>query len=261
MERLKEYQGHITWMLEEFQSFCRQNQLEFFLAGGSALGAYRHDGFIPWDDDVDIAMLRGDFEKMEQCMEMQGNKLGSLQYSPVEQSIIPEAPIGHLYDIGAVGGRTECAPKLDIHPIDGVPGKKSQQRMQKILSLVYYLGVYHLPTKNKGKAMGLASRFLLFVIPDKLWGLLIRKCKAYFTRWDAAQSQQVCSLFGVAGYGKEVMPREWIYPLQPHLFEGHTFLVPKDPEHYLARLYGDWKVFPPEGKRVPERDGFLYYKG
>ena len=87
------------------------------------------------------------------------------------------------------------------------------------------------------------------------------KCKAYFTRWDAAQSQQVCSLFGVAGYGKEVMPREWIYPLQPHLFEGHTFLVPKDPEHYLARLYGDWKVFPPEGKRVPERDGFLYYKG
>ena len=95
---LKELQQRLVEMLSSFQKFTQQNGMIFFLVGGSALGAVRHQGFIPWDDDVDIAMMREDFEKMEYLMSLQHDRLGEFIYSPVEKHMIPDAPIGYLYD-------------------------------------------------------------------------------------------------------------------------------------------------------------------
>ena len=75
---LKELQQRLVEMLSSFQKFTQQNGMIFFLVGGSALGAVRHQGFIPWDDDVDIAMMREDFEKMEYLMSLQHDRLGQL---------------------------------------------------------------------------------------------------------------------------------------------------------------------------------------
>ena len=114
--------------------------------------------------------------------------------------------------------------------------------------------------KNRGKVIRFVSKTLLLVIPDKIWKFLIHACKRYFTQWDAKRSRRLCSLFGVAGYNNEVMPREWIYPLKKRLFGQYKFLVPGDAEHYLRRLYGKWQELPPKEKRVPARDGYLYFK-
>ena len=65
---LEELQQRLVEMLLAFQEFTQENGVTFFLVGGSALGAVRHQGFIPWDDDVDVAMMREDFEKMEHLM-------------------------------------------------------------------------------------------------------------------------------------------------------------------------------------------------
>ncbi len=166
--KLKKYQDHLMEMLIEFQCFCDEHNIKFFLVGGSALGAFRHQGFIPWDDDIDVAMFRDDFEKMEAFMSGNNNKLKGLDYSPVEDKIIPEAPIGHLYDFNITEVYTH-APKIDIHPIDGVPNNQVQRMIQKYLALIYYLGIYHLPVKNKGRFAREISKILLKIIPDKVW--------------------------------------------------------------------------------------------
>lgn len=259
-DKLKKYQQHLVNMLEQFSEFCDKNELDFFLVGGSALGAYRHDGFIPWDDDIDIAMLRGDFEKMEQYMSEEDNMLKGLTYSPVEHAVIPEAPIGHLYDFRVTSGSKEYAPKIDIHPLDGVPEEKYKRTLQKICALIYYLGIYHLPVKNKGKIIHWISKMLLNVIPDSVWKLLLRKTKEYCTKWNTRQSKNICSLFGVAGYEKEVMPLEWIYPLKWHKFEQTEYCVPGDRDNYLTRLYGNWKQLPNQEERKPVHKSFLYFK-
>lgn len=150
-EDLSALHNRLVEMLTSFQNFTEKNGIQFFLVGGSALGAYRHKGFIPWDDDVDIAMMRSDFEKMERLMKKRGNRLGEFLYSPVENHVIPEAPIGYLYDTAHANKGYENTAKIDIHPIDGVPENRFLRKIQKISSLIYYLSEYRLPVKNKGK--------------------------------------------------------------------------------------------------------------
>ena len=163
---LEELQQRLVEMLLAFQEFTQENGVTFFLVGGSALGAVRHQGFIPWDDDVDVAMMREDFEKMEHLMKMQGNRLGQFVYSPVEKHIIPDAPIGYLYDLLHADAGYENTAKIDIHPIDGVPKSRLLRKVQKWTSLIYYLSEYRLPVKNKGTVVRNISKVILKITPD-----------------------------------------------------------------------------------------------
>ncbi len=256
--QLKEFQQHLKDMLIDFQTYCNDNHLEVFLVGGSALGAYRHQDIIPWDDDIDVAMARKDFERLEDLLGQNDNRIGCMTYAPAEHGLIPEAPVGHLYDLTVVKD-VHNSPKIDIHPIDGVPAGRLQRKLQNITALIYYLGVYHLPTKNKGKFFHNATKVLLWVIPDFLWNIIKRHCKNYFTKWDLDESEYICSLFGVAGYSREVMPKNWVFPLVDIPYGGHEVKVPCNKEEYLSRLYGDWKTLPPKEEQKPTHDSYLHF--
>lgn len=260
MKELEGLQRRLTEMLLAFQSFTNAHGLTFFLVGGSALGAYRHQGFIPWDDDVDIAMMRSDFEKMERIMEEEGNRIGEFVYSPVESHIIPEAPIGYLYDTAHIQKGYENTAKIDIHPIDGVPENGLLRGIQMISSLVYYLSEYRNPVKNKGAKIRSVSRFIIRITPGFLFDFYMRVTKKIMTSWSDRNSEHICSLFGVAGYRREIMPRSYLFPLKETPFAGETFLIPGDIHLYLARLYGDYETLPPEEERYPRHDIYRMYQ-
>ena len=88
--KLRTLQLTLASMLDQLDIFCREHNLPYYLIGGSTLGAVRHQGFIPWDDDVDVAMPRDIFERFEALAE--GKKVGTLYYEPVEKHSFPEAP-------------------------------------------------------------------------------------------------------------------------------------------------------------------------
>ena len=84
--------------------------------------------------------------------------------------------------------------------------------------------------------------------------------KQIFTYWDVFKCRDICSLFGVAGYETEVMPRSYLLPLDKGTFEGETFWVPGDIHRYLERLYGDYEKLPPQEERVPRHEIYRTYQ-
>ena len=93
-----------------------------------------------------------------------------------------------------------------------------------------------------------------------MFDLYMRVTKKIFTSWSDTDSKHICSLFGVAGYKTEVMPRSYLMPLKESPFEGETFLVPGDTHDYLERLYGDYEKLPPEEERYPRHDIYMMYQ-
>ena len=266
-DNLKEYQEYLLKMLLAFDAFCREQKLQYFLAGGSALGAVRHQGFIPWDDDIDLAMLRPDFERLERLLAQQDNRIGQYAYSPVQDQIVPDAPIGHLFYLPGADAKNDPkhahlpyamadAPMLDIHPIDGIPKSGIMKKLQRFLAIVHYMAVYRLPTKNKGRAAHLISGILVKITPGFMFDFYATVSRRLISAWNADRSEFVCSLFGLAGYDREVMRKELLLPYKMVPFEGHMLPVPAREREYLDRLYGNFEQLPPEADRKPKHTGY-----
>ena len=256
---LKEYQSYLLEMLLAFDAFCKEHDVQYFLAGGSTLGAVRHGGFIPWDDDIDLAMLRTDFERLEKILAEQGNKIGKYDYSPVIGQIVPDAPIGHLLYLPEGDYDRADAPKLDIHPIDGLPDSGWKRKVQHFFSIVHYMAVYRHPTKNKGKAAHLISKLLVKTTSDKMFDRYAKWSRRVIMAHNSDRAKQVCSLFGLAGYAREVMDRELLVPYRKTEFEGHMLPVPNKTEKYLEQLYGEYKKLPCEEDRKPKHEGYAKF--
>lgn len=255
MKDIKQRQQKLIEMMRALDELGGKLHIRFFLVGGNALGACRHQGFIPWDDDLDIALFRKDFEILEQYFLQNGCRFGEYIYSPVEYHVIKDAPIGHMYQFTACQdeqGGYEMQSKVDIHPIDGVPSNAFLRKLQSISALGYYLFVYEKPFKNKGKAIRQISKWILKLTPQFMRKAYRKMFKSYFSAFAVEKQDTVCSLFGVQGYGKECMPKSFLEPLERRPFGEDNFFTPADLDLYLTRLYGDYKTLPPKEKQIPE---------
>lgn len=249
---LKGLQSRLLEMYDTFFQKMEEEALDVFLVGGSALGAIRHQGFIPWDDDMDVAMLRPDFERMEQWMAAHDNRLGDFIYLAAENEVHSEAPVGHLYDGKLVEQfGYENVAQIDIHPLDGVPEQSWKRRLQNYASKGYYLFVYNHPTKNKGVWMRRITKFILGVTPEFLRRAYMRWFKGYLTSWNPYESKNICSLFGEAGYQREIIPTGYVIPARYIGFEGRKYKTFDQVEKYLSQRYGNYMELPPKDERKP----------
>ena len=250
MEKIREMQLELVKMIEAVDNVFKENGIQYFLVGGSVLGAIRHKGFIPWDDDMDIGIKRNQFERAEELLA----SLKDYVYEPSDKHIIPDAPLGHLHLVNEVYP-IENSPTLDVFALDGVPGNKQSWKKVKSLANWYHLAVLGRPAQNRGKLVKCATWLLLSVIPKNIWQKIKNFTFQKLTSLDVSTAECIANIWGAWGY-KEFYPREMFDGSVDGEFEGLKLPLPANPDEYLTQMYGDYMTLPPVENRVPRHRTF-----
>lgn len=242
MLEIKSIQLHQLDMLKKLACFLEQENIRFFAIGGTALGAIRHQGFIPWDDDIDLALLRPDYEK-----------LLSIQSKLPEEFFILNPRNNQNYPLLFSKLMNKKIPFVD-HTL-------------KRFALPNYIFIDLFPWDNIDNLQpykSLRHKFRRSVY--KTHGSLIDKIKYCFYRiaygfksprffYDQLQTNLTRkgnkgSVWSSATVEKDSLEYDDIFPLRSVPFEDTYIFIPNNCEKYLANKYGDFMTLPPEKDRV-----------
>lgn len=244
--------------LSFFDNFCRKNNLRYSLAGGTLLGAIRHKGYIPWDDDIDLMMPRPDYERFKEIFS--GNEKYCI-YTP-ENSDYPYL-YTKLCDLNTVliekpGTKSiKYHVYLDIYPIDGLPTdlNESKKLFKKMKRRTFLFDMLRLAKFNKKYGSpfhkflwSLINIFSFFVSSNKIISNITRICK----KIDFETSDYIGNV-SCGYYFKERMNKD-VFSLKDIEFEQRKFLSIKGYDEYLTNLYGDYMQLPPKEKQVLSHD-------
>ena len=214
-------------ILEAIDDVCRKWGIRYFLAGGTLLGAMRHNGFIPWDDDIDIGMLPKDYKKFRKW---------ARSILPKGLEYIPEKSDGSYLGFAKVfDGEFD----VDVFPFVCKPNLPSA-----IVHLLFRLR--HGCFWRIRRAKNLGSRFetvawsLAHSVSVLIWKLLC--FFSPFGGWYMSPEG------GFAAYAR----KKQFVPFAEHVFEGMMFPVPADADAVLSSQYGNWRELPPEAERKPK---------
>ena len=266
LDELKQIELNI---LKQVHEICVQQGFRYFLVGGTLLGAVRHKGFIPWDDDIDIGMPRPDYEKfIDYCISNEVpfkilcNKVdknyGYLFAKAMDPSTVLIEKSGNRYNVN-------LGVYIDIFPLDGLGDTKNdaianmkKTRMNRELLVAANWKKF---ARSKTRPIYQEPIRLAFFCLSRFYSFkgLISRIEAKHVPNDFDQNNYVGSVCG-AYRNKEIMAREIVSEYVDLPFEGYMFKCPHKYDEYLTNIYGDYMQLPPEEKRITHHSFDAYHK-
>ena len=264
----EELKKHLLAMLVAFDAFCTEHGLRYYLSGGTLLGAVRHKGFIPWDDDIDVNMPRPDCERL---MELSGGRIGSYILNPPNYTDLYHAYHWKLFDDsiliirnkgGELGEKVD-APFIDIFPIDGLPDTEAGNRWhywkigiwKRLASCLWGRNWFHGSSLPSRLYHGGARIFAMLFGKKFLFDRVIGVAKSI--PFDTADHVGVM-MTNIHTTEERVRKADYL-PRVDVTFEGHVFPAPANYDTYLTQLYGDYMQLPPEKKRASRHAIMPFY--
>lgn len=247
-------------ILKEFVRICDKYTLRYYIVGGTLLGAVRHRGFIPWDDDIDVAMPREDYDRFAAISQ---KELGP-EYFYQSPDTDPYYFLSYakirkqntfIFESRFQNASFQQGVFIDIFPLDHCPRRGLVCHfLFNVLAVMNYRGqidsgeLYHPYTELIGK---LGYLFLKQYSPRKLT-VLRKRLIALSKR--LSDGSLVASYSGAYGYRKEVFPQEWFGKPNQIMFERLSVAAPQETASLLRQLYGDYTQLPPLSQRASHVD-------
>lgn len=249
-------------ILDHFTKFCKENNINFWLTGGTLLGAVRHKGFIPWDDDIDLGMLRKDYDKL---IWLYDNNVSQYKFYTVENNkeycyqmgkVFDDNTI--LYELGRENGY-KIAVYIDIFVYDNAPDdeiciKKMFDKRDKLK----HIRTLQTATIHDGNIVRqvLVSAIckVLKLIPSRL---LVEKIVENAKKCSDDDKPRIGDFLGDF---RVTMDKDWVENLVELEFEGRRLKAPSAYHEWLTLDYGDYMELPPLNKRLAHHNFEAYYK-
>lgn len=263
-------------MLRYFQFICEENNLTFYLCGGGLIGAVRHHGFIPWDDDLDVFMPRPDYEKLGRIWKQKADN-SKYQYCRTTRDAIYHDGGASIRDVRTTFINKHSVNEdichglaLEIMPIDGCPKSKIKRLCQLYNAFLFSLfNVQRLPD-NKGKLIRIVSSIIYKLVPSgemkyRIWSSAEKRMTKY--SWE--DCDEVTELIGSIKGMLLRHPKEDFDNVIYLDFNDEKVPVMRGYDRYLHLIWGDYMQLPPEEERVPKHDAefidldrsYVEYKG
>lgn len=260
-EELAGLQKVETEMLEYLDKFCDENEIEYFIIGGTALGAVRHGGFIPWDDDIDVGMTRPNYEKFIKvgkekikapyfmsCRETESNTPFPYIKLRLDNSRYIEYSNRNI--------KMHQGIYIDIFPYDNAPDDPKAHEewfseLQKLVKLYVLRMTPGYSSKPENFTMYLKAiysklrYFALHLIPS---GYIFNKLESLMTKYNDQPTKAIETAFVPTPY-TSYGTRENMLPPKEVKFGTITVKGPRNMDAYLTSEYGDYMTFPPEEQR------------
>ncbi|MCT8139017.1 LicD family protein [Anaerobacillus sp. CMMVII] len=256
---LRTAQLKLVELLIDIDKICEENNIQYYMIAGTLLGAIRHEGFIPWDTDIDLGMMRGDYEKFcRVCNDLlpdkyiiYSNKNNKHFHSPkikigfrntTKRNIKGKASYYHVNSILS----------LDVFPLDNAPNdiklRNKQSKSIKLLKLISRIKIRLKYVKTKRSFKEITQMILrktaYTILSPISMKTIINKLEGVMRKYEHSNTRCVCSMASRYKYSKQTMETE-IYGVPKKVkFEGFFFSAPSNPEEYLNRLYGDYMKLP-----------------
>lgn len=243
---------------KEIQRVCEENHIPVFIFAGTLLGAVRHKGFIPWDDDLDVAMLREDYDKFLQIAPKSlGEEFFLQNWETDPEYALPFSKVllknTHYTERNIGSAHIQDGIYVDIFVLDNVPRdeklQKKHDRSTYLLQRLLLAKNGYCPWQDGETVKKLIYQCLKLAALPFSRKSLQKRLDRQMRKYSGGTAECVTAIGGCYGYQKEKLKREWAVNLASFPFEDTELPGIADFDAYLSYLYGDYMTPPPESER------------